>query len=384
MAKKRSKRRQWTRDDVRELRASAKQKTWRGRLHALGAARALAMFSLGISLDRAQQFQPPHSRHCCRGPRKSPGTGVILEAHTAAFRKLGPAVRRSTRSGSGCRRLARRSIEVERKRLQAGAAISDDAAIARWHIPLQQAHRRKPGTSERTAYNNPPAVCGSNRIDERRLPPARDPDRSPQPNALRLQRGEDAHFRVSRAPASSMRSIASVTSTLDARTISSRWPMSPKPVTSVAACTPCSRRTRQRGGSTDMWHRPPSPNARAPSRACRLRAMSSTQRLGQDQRITRAQPLCAVPPRDTRPLTAKPSDNGSSLCATTAQCACAGSLAPTSSGEISLGSSPNGTVAIAAQIAARRPWHRCRPAHGWRRSGRTRRVVDHGPEISTV
>jgi hypothetical protein len=55
MAKKRSKRRQWTRDDVRELRASAKQKTparkiARALKRTEGATRQKA-FSLGISLD---------------------------------------------------------------------------------------------------------------------------------------------------------------------------------------------------------------------------------------------------------------------------------------------------------------------------------------------
>jgi len=55
MAKKRSKRRQWTKDDVRELRAGAKEKTPARRIaRALkrteGATRQKA-FSLGISLD---------------------------------------------------------------------------------------------------------------------------------------------------------------------------------------------------------------------------------------------------------------------------------------------------------------------------------------------
>jgi len=55
MAKKRSKRRQWTKTDVRELRASAKQKTparkiARALKRTEGATRQKA-FSLGISLD---------------------------------------------------------------------------------------------------------------------------------------------------------------------------------------------------------------------------------------------------------------------------------------------------------------------------------------------
>ena len=55
MAKKRSKRREWTRDDVRELRVSARQKTparkiARSLKRTEGATRQKA-FSLGISLD---------------------------------------------------------------------------------------------------------------------------------------------------------------------------------------------------------------------------------------------------------------------------------------------------------------------------------------------
>ena len=55
MAKKSSKRRQWTRDDVRELKASARQKTparkiARALKRTEGATRQKA-FSLGISLD---------------------------------------------------------------------------------------------------------------------------------------------------------------------------------------------------------------------------------------------------------------------------------------------------------------------------------------------
>jgi NADH:ubiquinone oxidoreductase subunit len=55
MAKKRSKRRQWTKDDVRELKASAKQKRparqiARALKRTEGATRQKA-FSLGISLD---------------------------------------------------------------------------------------------------------------------------------------------------------------------------------------------------------------------------------------------------------------------------------------------------------------------------------------------
>jgi hypothetical protein len=55
MAKKSSKRRQWTREDVRELKASARQKTparkiARALRRTEGATRQKA-FSLGISLD---------------------------------------------------------------------------------------------------------------------------------------------------------------------------------------------------------------------------------------------------------------------------------------------------------------------------------------------
>jgi len=55
MAKKSSKRRQWTREDVRELKASARQKTparkiARALKRTEGATRQKA-FSLGISLD---------------------------------------------------------------------------------------------------------------------------------------------------------------------------------------------------------------------------------------------------------------------------------------------------------------------------------------------
>jgi len=55
MAKKRSKRREWTRDDVRELKVSARQKTparkiARSLKRTEGATRQKA-FSLGISLD---------------------------------------------------------------------------------------------------------------------------------------------------------------------------------------------------------------------------------------------------------------------------------------------------------------------------------------------
>jgi len=55
MAKKRSKRRQWTKDDLRELKASAKQKTPARKIartlkRTEGATRQKA-FSLGISLD---------------------------------------------------------------------------------------------------------------------------------------------------------------------------------------------------------------------------------------------------------------------------------------------------------------------------------------------
>jgi hypothetical protein len=55
MAKKRSKRREWTKDDVRELRVSARQKTparkiARSLKRTEGATRQKA-FSLGISLD---------------------------------------------------------------------------------------------------------------------------------------------------------------------------------------------------------------------------------------------------------------------------------------------------------------------------------------------
>jgi hypothetical protein len=55
MAKKRSTRRQWSRDDVRELKASARQKTparkiARSLKRTEGATRQKA-FSLGISLD---------------------------------------------------------------------------------------------------------------------------------------------------------------------------------------------------------------------------------------------------------------------------------------------------------------------------------------------
>jgi hypothetical protein len=55
MAKKRSKRREWTRDDVRELKAMAKQKKPAKRIakslkRTEGATRQKA-FSLGVSLD---------------------------------------------------------------------------------------------------------------------------------------------------------------------------------------------------------------------------------------------------------------------------------------------------------------------------------------------
>jgi len=55
MAKKRSKRREWTKDDVRELRVSAREKTparkiARSLKRTEGATRQKA-FSLGISLD---------------------------------------------------------------------------------------------------------------------------------------------------------------------------------------------------------------------------------------------------------------------------------------------------------------------------------------------
>jgi hypothetical protein len=55
MAKKRSKRREWTKDDVRELKVSARQKTparkiARSLKRTEGATRQKA-FSLGISLD---------------------------------------------------------------------------------------------------------------------------------------------------------------------------------------------------------------------------------------------------------------------------------------------------------------------------------------------
>jgi len=55
MAKKRSKRREWTRDDVRELKALAKQKTPARKIaktlkRTEGATRQKA-FSLGVSLD---------------------------------------------------------------------------------------------------------------------------------------------------------------------------------------------------------------------------------------------------------------------------------------------------------------------------------------------
>ncbi len=55
MAKKASKRRQWTKDDIRELKASARQKTparkiARALKRTEGATRQKA-FSLGISLD---------------------------------------------------------------------------------------------------------------------------------------------------------------------------------------------------------------------------------------------------------------------------------------------------------------------------------------------
>jgi hypothetical protein len=55
MAKKSSKRRQWTREDVRDLKASARQKTparkiARALRRTEGATRQKA-FSLGISLD---------------------------------------------------------------------------------------------------------------------------------------------------------------------------------------------------------------------------------------------------------------------------------------------------------------------------------------------
>ncbi|HEY2183536.1 MAG TPA: hypothetical protein VGH39_00970 [Xanthobacteraceae bacterium] len=55
MAKRASKRRQWTKDDIRELKASARQKTPAGKIarslkRTEGATRQKA-FSLGISLD---------------------------------------------------------------------------------------------------------------------------------------------------------------------------------------------------------------------------------------------------------------------------------------------------------------------------------------------
>jgi hypothetical protein len=55
MAKRTSKRRQWTKDDIRELKASARQKTparqiARSLKRTEGATRQKA-FSLGISLD---------------------------------------------------------------------------------------------------------------------------------------------------------------------------------------------------------------------------------------------------------------------------------------------------------------------------------------------
>jgi NADH:ubiquinone oxidoreductase subunit len=55
MAKRASRRRQWTKDDIRELKASARQKTPAGKIarslkRTEGATRQKA-FSLGISLD---------------------------------------------------------------------------------------------------------------------------------------------------------------------------------------------------------------------------------------------------------------------------------------------------------------------------------------------
>ena len=107
-----------------------------------------------------------------------------------------------------------------------------------------------------------------------------------------------------------MRSRASVTSTSEARTISTRWPSSPKPVTSVAAWTPCRRRMSAAVPfDCTMWA-----IAAITQRALALPRMSAASSVPVPIGLVRmsaspgrSPPLRNAAARETSPLTAKPS-----------------------------------------------------------------------------
>ena len=173
-----------------------------------------------------------------------------------------------------------------------------------------------------------------------------------------------------------------VASTPLASTISSRWPSSPKPVTSVAACTSWRASTSAAAGWRLAYApAPPSASAPWPCRACRRRAACRCRPAspGSARRRAGALPLRSAYPRPTRPLTAKPSaSSGPSLVCPPTSAQPASTTPRWRPSSIRRGRPrpcPRARTAAwrsPAPSAARPPWHRCRPAHGWRRSGRTR------------